>query len=205
METKSISKTRGTTEVLGPGHRNRADFALGLSTALRQAEGFLRSLLELMDLSLEAPDHTTLSRRSKDLRVDLGLAASQKPIHLVIDSTGLSIVGDGEWAAAKHGKRGKRGWRILHIEVNQAGVIEAQILTDSSGDDNKTAVEIIKKALTPDGRVVHELRRPFRDGTTHFVFEPLVFIERLAGLPRQRRPPRLPLPRSAGPRTGWLH
>jgi hypothetical protein len=28
---------------------------------LRQAEGFLRSLLELMGLSLEAPDHTTLS------------------------------------------------------------------------------------------------------------------------------------------------
>jgi hypothetical protein len=31
---------------------------------LRQAEGFLRSLLELYDLTLEAPDHTTLSRRS---------------------------------------------------------------------------------------------------------------------------------------------
>lgn len=39
---------------------------------LRQAKGFLRSLLELMDISLEAPDHTTLSRRSKDRRVDLG-------------------------------------------------------------------------------------------------------------------------------------
>jgi len=43
-------------------------------------------------------------------------------------------------------------------------------------------------SLTPDGRVVHELRRPFRDGTTHFVFEPLVFIERLAALVP---PPRL--------------
>ncbi|MFT5155352.1 MAG: hypothetical protein ACI841_005363, partial [Planctomycetota bacterium] len=36
---------------------------------LRQAEGFLRSLLGMMDLSLEAPDHTTLSRRSTELDV----------------------------------------------------------------------------------------------------------------------------------------
>ncbi|MFT4542237.1 MAG: hypothetical protein ACI835_004704 [Planctomycetota bacterium] len=38
---------------------------------LRQAEGFLRSLLDMMDLSLEAPDHTTISRRSKELNVKL--------------------------------------------------------------------------------------------------------------------------------------
>jgi hypothetical protein len=37
-------------------------------------------------------------------------------------------------------------------------------------------------SLTPDGRVVHELRRAWRDGTTHVVFEPLVFLERLAAL-----------------------
>ena len=43
-------------------------------------------------------------------------------------------------------------------------------------------------SFTPDGRVVHELRAPFRDGTTHFIFEPLVFIERLAALVP---PPRL--------------
>ncbi len=30
--------------------------------------------------------------------------------------------------------------------------------------------------------MIHELRAPFRDGTTHFVFDPLVFIERLAAL-----------------------
>jgi hypothetical protein len=112
---------------------------------LRQAEGFLGSLLDLMDLSLEAPDHTTRSRRGKDLRVDLGLATSKKPIHLIIDSTGLSIVGEGEWAAAKHGGRGKRGWRKLHIGVDRAGMILAQVLTDSSGDDAKTGIKVIKK------------------------------------------------------------
>jgi hypothetical protein len=112
---------------------------------LRQTEGFLRSLLELMDLRLEAPDHTTLSRRSSALGVDLGVLRSKKGMHLIIDSTGLSIVGEGEWASAKHGGRGKRGWRKLHIGVDRAGQIITQVLTDSSGDDAKTGIKVIKK------------------------------------------------------------
>ncbi|MFT5477313.1 MAG: IS5 family transposase [Planctomycetota bacterium] len=111
---------------------------------LRMAEGFLRSLLAMMDLTLEAPDHTTLSRRGKGLRVELGLVSSKKPIHLIIDSTGLSIVGEGEWAAAKHGKRAKRSWRKLHIGVDPRGQIHARVLTDSSGDDASTGLEIME-------------------------------------------------------------
>ncbi|MFT5153964.1 MAG: hypothetical protein ACI841_003971 [Planctomycetota bacterium] len=84
------------------------------------SEGFLRSLLKLMDLSLEAPDHTTISRRSKELKVKLEPVTSKRGVHLIIDSTGLSIVGEGEWAAAKHGNRGKRGWRKLHISREQS-------------------------------------------------------------------------------------
>jgi IS5 family transposase len=83
---------------------------------MRQAEGFLRSLLNLMDINLEVPDHTTLSRRSQNLKVKFPLAKSKKPVQLIIDSTGLSMVGEGEWAAAKHGKR---GWRKLHIGVDR--------------------------------------------------------------------------------------
>jgi hypothetical protein len=77
--------------------------SLLLRLPLRQVEGFLRSLLELLNLSLEAPDHTTLPRRSKALDLKLAPSASHKPVHLIIDSTGLSLVGGGEWAAAKHG------------------------------------------------------------------------------------------------------
>jgi len=36
--------------------------------------------------------------------------------------------------------------------------------------------------VTPRGRVHYELRRPWRDGTTHVVFDPSVFLERLAAL-----------------------
>jgi hypothetical protein len=113
---------------------------------LRQAEGFLRSLLAIMALDLEAPDHTTLSRRSRQLNITLKPKASARPIDLIVDSTRLSIVGQGEWAAAKHGKRGKRGWQKLHIGVNEKGEVVAQVLTDSNNvDDAKTGVELIEQ------------------------------------------------------------
>ncbi len=89
---------------------------------LRQAEGFLRSVLSLMGVDLEAPDHTTLSRRSQRLEVRCPRIPADGPIHLVVDSTGLSMVGEGEWAAAKYGGRGQRGWKKLHLGVDGSGV-----------------------------------------------------------------------------------
>ena len=84
---------------------------------LRQAEGFLHALFGMMRLDLSAPDYTTLSRRSQHLRRRLRPGPTDEGLQLVLDSTGLSIVGEGEWAAAKHGGRGRRGWRKLHLYV----------------------------------------------------------------------------------------
>jgi hypothetical protein len=47
----------------------------------------------------------------------------------------------------------------------------------------------IRKALslTPNGNIRYQLKTPYRDGTTHVIFEPLDFIARLAALvPRPR-------------------
>lgn len=82
---------------------------------LRQTEGFLRSILALMGADLDVPDHTTLSRRSQYLDLESDRIPAHGPVHLIVDGTALSIVGEGEWAAAKHGKRGKRGWKKLHV------------------------------------------------------------------------------------------
>ena len=110
---------------------------------LRQTEGFLSSLFEMMGLDLPAPDHTTLSRRGQRLDVGLRRFPSGEPIHLIVDSTELSIVGESEWAAAKHRGKGKRGWKKLHLGVDRAGVIVAQALTDGSTDDAATAPGLI--------------------------------------------------------------
>ena len=120
---------------------------------LRQAEGFLRSVLSLMGVDLDAPDHTTLSRRSQRLAVAFRRIPSQGPIHLVIDSTGLSIVGEGEWAAAKHGGRGQRGWKKLHLAVDRAGVIVAHALTEPTVDDVTTGIDLIEEVDDEIARV----------------------------------------------------
>ena len=111
---------------------------------LRQAEGFLTALFHLMGLDLRSPDHTTLSRRGQQLNLTLRRVPRRAALHLFIDSTGLSMVGEGEWAAAKHGRRGRRGWKTLHLGVDHAGVIVAQALTDSAGDDASTGIGLIE-------------------------------------------------------------
>ncbi len=72
-------------------------------------------------------------------------------MHLIVDSTGLSIVGDGEWAAAKHGRRGTRGWKKLHVGVDRSGVIVAHALTDAPVDDATTGITLIEAV---DGDIV---------------------------------------------------
>jgi hypothetical protein len=116
---------------------------------LRQAEGFLRSILSFMDLKLETPHHTALSPRSQQHDVDLRLVSEDRPIHLIVDSTGLSIVGQGEWAAVKHGGSGKRAWKKLHLGVDQSGIIVAEALTKGNVDDSNTALSLIDKMKVP--------------------------------------------------------
>jgi hypothetical protein len=110
---------------------------------LRQTEGFVGSLLKLMELDLRSPDHTTLSRRAKQLEIELPVVGKGSSIHLVVDSTGLQIVGHGPWAAAKHGVAGTREWRKLHVGVDQNGVIVTERITDSNVDDASVVPDLV--------------------------------------------------------------
>ena len=96
-----------------------------------------------MHAGLAAPDHTTLSRRSRRLDLALDRIAVQEPLHLVVDSTGLSVFGEGEWAAAKHGGSGRRGWKKLHLGVDRTGVIVTHALTEPTADDATTGVGLV--------------------------------------------------------------
>lgn len=75
---------------------------------LRQTEGFVTSIFDLMGLHLDVPDHTTLSRRSKILKIKLKAKFYLGPIDLIIDSTGLSVFGEDQWAALGHAQH--RRW-----------------------------------------------------------------------------------------------
>jgi hypothetical protein len=101
---------------------------------LRQTEGLVGSLLELMGLDLPVPDHSTLSRRSRTLAV--ASQAASGPVHLLIDSTGVKLSGPGEWLVEKHGTQRRRAWRKLHLGVDaKTGTIVASTLTSKEVDD----------------------------------------------------------------------
>ena len=70
---------------------------------LRQTEGFVRSLVKLMGVDIRVPDFSTFSRRGSGLDLSLKSRSDKAgPIHLVVDSTGLKIFGEGEWLQSKH-------------------------------------------------------------------------------------------------------
>jgi len=71
--------------------------------ALRQTEGLIGSIVQLLGLTLAVPDHSTLSRRAATLEVprpsrsSAGVDGEGEPMHLLVDSTGLKLCGAGEW------------------------------------------------------------------------------------------------------------
>lgn len=114
------------------------------SLPLRQTEGFLGSLLTLMDLTLPYPDHTTLSRRHATVEIRQQVRrASEGPVDLIVDSTGLKVCGQDEWHSQKHGeKKGKR-WKKLHIGVDGQGQIVASTVSESNEQDPSQVPELL--------------------------------------------------------------
>ncbi len=103
--------------------------------ALRQTEGLIGSILQLLGLDLAVPDHSTLSRRAETLEVPRPKAGSE-PVHLLVDSTGLRLCGPGEWLIEKHGSKRRRGWKVLHLATDaDTGQIAASVLADRDADD----------------------------------------------------------------------
>ncbi len=105
---------------------------------LRQSEGLMLSLLDLMGLDLPVPDHTTLSRRAQTWEPSAGWQRHPEdgPLHVLVDSTGLKVFGAGQWLGDKHGVRSRRTWRKLHLALDaDSGEIVAHRLTDQDTDD----------------------------------------------------------------------
>ena len=103
---------------------------------LRQTEGFLRSILKLMNLTLPCPDHTTLSRRNATVAIRRKInRAPQGPVDVIVDSTGLKVCGQGEWHRQKHGEKKVKRWKKLHVGVNDRGQIVASTVTESNEQD----------------------------------------------------------------------
>lgn len=121
---------------------------------LRQTEGLLNSVLRLLTFELDAPDYSTLAKRTATLTVRLSRRASQEPKHIVIDSTGVKVFGEGEWKVRQHGVGKRRTWRKVHIGVDEhTGEILATKVTDNSVHDSEVLPELLNQTLDPVSRV----------------------------------------------------
>lgn len=101
---------------------------------LRQTEGFLVSILGRVKARVSIPDYSTLSKRAGSQLVAIrARAIRDEPIHLVVDSTGAKVYGEGEWKVRQHGWSKRRTWRKLHIGVDgETGDI---LLGEVTGND----------------------------------------------------------------------
>jgi hypothetical protein len=120
--------------------------------SFRAVEGFIKSLVTNMKLSVEVPDYTLLCKRQKNLSIALPkipLKPDEK-INIVVDSTGLKVFGEGEWKVRQHGYVKHRLWRKLHLAVNsKTQEVEAFELTDLGVQDCEGLDTLIKKIERP--------------------------------------------------------
>lgn len=104
--------------------------------ALRQAMGMVESLLKLAGLSWRVPDYSTVCRRQKTLKVRIPYRPAAQGLHLLVDSTGLKMMGEGEWKRKKHGAEYRLQWRKLHLGIDaQTLEIRAIEVTPNSVGD----------------------------------------------------------------------
>ena len=118
---------------------------------LRATEGLLSSLLKLMGLTqLSVPDHSTLCRRQKSLQMALPQQHKDHALHVVVDSTGCKIYGEGEWKVRQHGISKRRTWRKLHLAVDEAsGEIVGAVLSTNDVADSAALPALLEQVEEP--------------------------------------------------------
>ena len=128
--------------------------------ALRQAMGFVESLLNLSGLDWPVPNFSTVCRRQRSLQVHVPYRSSQAGLHLLVDSTGIKFLGEGEWKCKKHGPERRRQWRKLHIGIDaQTLQIRAICVTSNEVTDATVVADLLEQvprneavlSLTGDG------------------------------------------------------
>ena len=120
---------------------------------LRQTTGTVVSLLKMAGLDWAVPDYTTLCRRQKTLAVQIPYRRADGPLSLLVDSTGIKFLGDGEWQARKHGVQGRRQWRKVHLAMDTAtSDIRAVEFTPSSDGDSPVLPELLDQI--PEGEEI---------------------------------------------------
>ena len=144
--------------------------------------GFVQSLIKLCGLDWTAPDFTTLCRRQKYIDIQISYQKSRDGLHLLVDSTGLKFLGEGEWKRKKHQPEYRRQWRKLHIGIDAKtlqirvvqlttnNVSDSQVLGDLL--DQIPSDEQIDSVYTDGAYDTKQCRQVIADRQAHAVIPP---------------------------------
>ncbi|QFG37683.1 DDE family transposase [Paracoccus pantotrophus] len=120
---------------------------------LRQTTGMVTSILSMAGLDWPVPDFSTLSRRQKRITVQVSTRRAPGPLNLLVDSTGIKFLGDGEWLARKHGAQRRRQYRKVHLAMDTAtGDIRAVEFTSSDKGDSPILPHLLDQ-IPPDEQI----------------------------------------------------
>lgn len=98
--------------------------------------GTTQSLLRVTGLDWSVPAYSTVSWQQKTLQVVIEVAPTTTGLHLLVDSTGIKMLGEGEWKTKKHGADYRRQWRKVHLGIDAVTLeIRAMGVTDNSIGD----------------------------------------------------------------------
>ena len=112
--------------------------------SLRMVTGFVKSLIKLCGLDWAAPDYSTICRRQKHIDIAISYQKSSGGLHLLVDSTGLKFLGEGEWKRKKHQPEYRRQWRKLHIGIDAKTMqIRAIQLTTNNVSDSQVIGDLL--------------------------------------------------------------
>ena len=104
----------------------------------------MQSLSKLCGLNWIARDYTTLCRRQKHIDIAISYQKSSDRLHLLVDSTGMKFLGEGEWKRKKHGAEYRRQWRKLHIGIDTETIqIRAVQLTANNVSDSQVLEDLL--------------------------------------------------------------
>lgn len=123
----------------------------------RGTQGFIESLVKILDLKISVPNYTLLCKRQNGLSLALPkrLPTGDEALHLLIDSTGLTVFGEGEWKVRQHGCGKRRVWRKLHVALNaNTQQIESVVLTDLGTQDCEAVPTLLKSVDSAIGSVI---------------------------------------------------
>jgi IS5 family transposase len=113
---------------------------------LRATQGLMGSIMQLLGLDLPVMDYSQLSRRCATLEVALPRRKNDEALHLVVDSTGVKVFGEGEWKVRQHGYTKRRTWRKLHIGANETtGEIVAAVVTTNNVADSQVLEDLLEQ------------------------------------------------------------